>query len=148
MKPNPRRLDLSIYPHTVDVDARFADIDPQWHMNNVRIAEFYQEGRISFNRSLWDEFHLEREHGHRVLVARQSIDYLSEVKWPGAITVGVGVSRLGGASFSLALALFQDEKCVGISDAILVHATEEGPTRLPEKLREVLVSKLLPENAR
>jgi len=56
---------------------RFADIDPQWHLNNVRVAEFYQEGRISFNRALSKEFQLEREQGRRILVARQSLDYLA-----------------------------------------------------------------------
>jgi acyl-CoA thioester hydrolase len=148
MKPNPRRLDLSIYPHRFDMQARFADVDPQWHLNNVRIAEFYQEGRISFNRALSNEFHLEREPGHRILVARQTMDYLAELEWPGVITMGVGVSRVGGASFSLALAMFQNGRCAGISDATLVHATKSGPTRIPEKLREVLSAKLLPEDAR
>lgn len=148
MKPNPRRLDLSIYPHHLDITARFADLDPQWHLNNVRIAEFYQEGRVSFNHALREEFGLERERGTRTLVARQTMDYLGEVKWPGPVTIGVGVSRVGGASFTLALGMFQNDKCVGISDAILVHANQQGPTRLPERLREVLSKKLLPEDAR
>ena len=148
MKPNPLRLDRSSYPHTVDVHARFADVDPQWHLNNVRIAEFYQEGRISFNRALAKEFHLERADGQRILVARQSIDYLAEVEWPGLVTVGVGVSRIGGASFVLGLAMFQNDRCVGLSESTLVYATKTGPTRVPERLREVLSSKLLPEDAR
>jgi len=148
MKPNPRRFDLSVYPHRVEMSARFADMDPQWHLNNVRIAEFYQEGRVSFNHALRDEFKLEREHGARTLVARQTMDYLAEVKWPGPVTIGVGVSRVGGASFTLALGMFQNGRCVGISDAILVHANKEGPSRLPERLREVLSIKLLPEDAR
>ena len=148
MKPNPRRLHLSVYSHQLQATTRFADVDPQWHLNNVRIAEFYQEGRVSFNHALRKEFNLEREHGHRILVARQTMDYLAEVEWPGAITIGVGVARIGGASFTLALGMFQNDLCVGISDAILVHATKEGPTRLPERLREVLARKLLPEDAR
>jgi acyl-CoA thioester hydrolase len=148
MKPNPRRFDLSIYPHRVELNARFADLDPQWHLNNVRIAEFYQEGRVSFNRALRKEFDLEREPGHRTLVARQSIDYLAEVEWPGTIIVTAGISRIGGASFAIALGLFQNGKCLGISDATLVHATKQGPARLPDRFREVLASKLLPEDAR
>jgi len=146
MKPNPRRFDQTIYPFATDISTRFADIDPQWHLNNVRVAEFYQEGRISFNRALSKEFQLEREQGRRILVARQSLDYLAEIEWPGAVTVCVGVSRLGGASFALALALFQNAKCVGVSDATLVHATKDGPTRLPDRMREVLATKLLPPN--
>jgi acyl-CoA thioester hydrolase len=146
MKPNPRRLDLDIYPHKLEITARFADVDPQWHLNNVRIAEYYQEGRISFNHALRDQFQLER--GSRTLVARQTMDYLAEVEYPGLITLGVGVSRIGGASLSLALGMFQKGRCVGISDAVLVHANKEGPARLPDRLREVLSTKLLPEDAR
>jgi acyl-CoA thioester hydrolase len=148
MKPNPRRFNLEIYPHRLELQARFADIDPQWHLNNVRIAEFYQEGRVSFNHALRMEYDIEREPGHRTLVARQSIDYLAEAEWPGGIIVAAGISRIGGASFSMALALFQKGKCVGISDATLVFATKTGPTRLPDRLREVLANKLLPEDAR
>jgi acyl-CoA thioesterase FadM len=143
VKPDPGRLDPLIYPYTIDVPARFADIDPQWHLNNVRIAEFYQEGRISFNHALSQEFDLEEDRNRRVLVARQSIDYLGEVKWPGLISVGVGVSHVGGASFAFALALFQSGKCVGVSDAILVYATQQGPARVPDRLREVLTRKML-----
>src|SRR5688500_7717804 len=101
MKPHPVRLEPQSYPHRLDVHARFADVDPQRHLNNVRIAEFYQEGSISFNRALAKELHQERQPEHRILVARQTMDYLAELAWPGLITVGVGVSRAGGASFVL-----------------------------------------------
>jgi acyl-CoA thioesterase FadM len=143
VKPDPRRLDPHIYPYKIDIQARFADMDPQWHLNNVRIAEFYQEARISFNHALSEEFDLERTPDQRVLVARQSIDYLGEVQWPGVLSVGIGVSHLGGSSFSFGLALFQASRCVGISDAVLVYATQQGPARIPDRLREVLTHKVL-----
>lgn len=143
MKPDPGRLDPSLYPYQIDIQARFADIDPQWHLNNVRIAEFYQEARISFNHALSQEFDLERTRDQRVLVARQSIDYLGEVQWPGVLTVGIGVSHVGGSSFSFALAMFQASRCVGLSDAVLVYATQQGPARVPDRLREVLTRKTL-----
>ena len=31
MKPHPGRRDLSIYPHKIEIQARFADVDPLWH---------------------------------------------------------------------------------------------------------------------
>jgi len=144
VKPNSLRLDLQIYPHKVDIQARYADVDPQWHLNNVRIVELYQEGRISFNRMISKEFEMLYEQGHRILVARQSIDYLLEVKWPGTVTIGAGVIRVGGASFSLGLAMFQHGKCVGVSDAVLVYVFQQGPTRIPEGLREVRERRMLP----
>jgi acyl-CoA thioesterase FadM/gamma-glutamylcyclotransferase (GGCT)/AIG2-like uncharacterized protein YtfP len=143
VKPDPGRLDPLTYPYQIDIPARFADMDPQWHLNNVRIAEFYQEARISFNHALSKEFDLEHQRDRRVLVARQSIDYLGEVRWPGVLTVGIGVSHVGGSSFSFALAMFQASRCVGISDAVLVYATLQGPAQVPDRLREVLTAKSL-----
>jgi acyl-CoA thioester hydrolase len=144
LKPNPARLDLNISPHAVDIQARFADLDPQWHLNNVRVGEFYQEGQISFNSVVTREFNV--EHDRRILVARQSIDYLGEVLWPGLISVGVGVSHIGNSSFSLGLAMFQGG-CVGIADTVLVYATSEGPDRIPDALLEVLPRNVLPQTA-
>jgi acyl-CoA thioester hydrolase len=152
VKPNPGRLDLTIYPHRVDISTRFADIDPLWHLNNVRIMELYQEARISFNSVHTSEIGPESApkstQGRRVLVARQSIDYLGEVQWPAVVTIGVGVSRVGTTSYSLALAMFHKDKCVGVSDTVLVYALVQGPVPIPEALRDALRKKMLPESAR
>lgn len=146
MKPHPGRLDLSVYPHTIEIHPRFADVDPQWHLNNVRILELYQEARISFNLTLWGESTLDAS-SRRLLVVRQSIDYLGEVKWPDPVSIGVGVSHTGNASYSIGLAMFQHGKCVGVSDTVLVYATEQGSTPIPERMREMLTAKMLPRTA-
>ena len=148
MKPKPLRLELNTYPHRFDITTRFADVDPQWHLNNVRIAEYYQEGRVSFHAAVKTEFNLERERGTRMLVAHQSIDYLGEVAYPGNVTIGVGIARVGSTSYTIGMGMFQNGRCVGISDAVLVYATKEGPSPLPDRQREVLSLKLLPAEAR
>jgi acyl-CoA thioester hydrolase len=145
VKPHSGRLDLSSYPHKIEIQARFADLDSQKHLNNVRIVELYQEARISFNLALWGGSTLDAR-SHRLLVARQSIDYVAEVQWPGAISIGVGVSRTGNTSYSLALAMFQNGKCVGVSDAVLVYATEKGSAPIPGRMREVLAANMLPQH--
>jgi acyl-CoA thioester hydrolase len=144
VKPNSARLDPSIYPHTIEIHPRFADVDPQWHLNNVRIVELYQEARISFNLSLWAGSTLDAR-SRRLLVVRQSIDYLGEVKWPDPISIGVGVSHTGNSSYSIGLAMFQNGKCVGVSDTVLVYATEQGTAPIPERMREMLATKMLPQ---
>ncbi|HVF16811.1 MAG TPA: hypothetical protein VNA21_07855, partial [Steroidobacteraceae bacterium] len=74
MKHNPLRLQLDTYPHRTEISLRFADIDPQWHLNNVRVGEYYQEGRVAFFRYLHRERGYERAQGSRTLVVHQSID--------------------------------------------------------------------------
>lgn len=83
-----------------------------------------------------------------MLVAHQSVDYLAEVSYPGVVTLGVGVQRIGNSSYSLGLAMFQNHRCVGTSTTVLVYSSKEGPTALPAHLREILHSRLLPEGAR
>ena len=78
-----------------------------------------------------------------MLVARQSIDYLGEVKWPDPLSIGAGVSRIGNTSYAIALAMFQNGNCVGVSDAVLVYATEQGSAPIPDDMREKLATKML-----
>jgi acyl-CoA thioester hydrolase len=144
VKPHASRLDLTVYPHQVEVQSRFADLDPQWHLNNVRLVELYQEARTSFNLEIWGGLNLDAR-SHRLLVARQSIDYLGEVEWPGPVCIGAGIAHIGNKSYSIGLAMFQRGKCVGVSDAVLVYATEQGTAPLPDGMREVLRTKMLPK---
>jgi acyl-CoA thioester hydrolase len=144
LKPNPVRLEPASYPHLVDIQTRFADVDPLCHLNNVRILELYQEARASFNLALWDQSELSGDRPYRLVVARQAVDYLRETRWPQPIRVGVGISRLGSSSFSLGMAMFQDHRCVGVCDTVVVCATAQGPQRLPDSWREKLGRKLLP----
>jgi acyl-CoA thioester hydrolase len=144
MKHNPLRLELATYPHRTEITLRFADVDPQWHLNNVRIAEYYQEARLSFFRHLSTDLGYERAPDSRTLIAHQSIDYLSEVTYPGSIVVGLGVSRIGTSSCSLAMGLFKDGTCAGLSTTTLVHGRADGAAPIPPALRALLERFLLP----
>ena len=144
MKPNPQRLKLETYPHRTEISLRFADIDPQWHLNNVRVGEYYQEGRVSFFRHLHQNLGYEREPGTRTLVVHQSIDYLDEVTYPGSITIGIGVSKIGTTSWSFAMGMFKDDKCAGLSTTVLVYALKTGAAPIPDAYRALLQRHLMP----
>jgi acyl-CoA thioester hydrolase len=144
MKHNPLRLTLDTYPHRTDISLRFADIDPQWHLNNVRVGEYYQEGRVAFFRHLHQTLGYEREPGTRTLVAHQSIDYLAEVTYPGTITIGVGVSKVGTSSWSVAMGMFKDGSCAGLSTTVLVYGTKTGSAPIPGTYRTLLEQHLMP----
>lgn len=147
MKQDPKRLELSSYPHNFSFMPRFSDIDPQMHLNNVRIGELYQEARISFFRELGRLFSYTRPSESRTLVAHQAMDYLGEVGYPARLTIGVGVARVGSSSYELGLGMFQNDRCVGLSGTVLVYATAQGPAPIPAEFRAVLQQNLLPTRA-
>jgi acyl-CoA thioester hydrolase len=144
MKPNPRLLDPSVYPHSVEITTRFSDVDQLQHLNNSRLAEFYQEARLSFYQ------HLEREHGYvrrpdsRLLVAHLAIDYLAEVHYPHPVTMRVGLAHIGRTSMTLAIALFSQGRCCGLAKSVMVYIEGAGPAPLPDDYRGVLQQYLMP----
>lgn len=141
MAPDPARLSLETYPFTVDVPTRFADLDPLRHLNNVRLAEIYEEGRVRLHMAMAVE--AAREKGSRTVIAQLTVRYLAEGFYPAVLQAGGGVSRIGGSSYEIAQGLFQDGRCIGTCDTVLVYTREGRSTPLPEALRARLTDYLL-----
>ena len=144
MKIAPERVELGRYPLKVRILARYVDVDPLWHINNVAIAQYYEEARVSASMTMMDGRRIPSEAGERILIAHQSIDYLREASYPGTLEIGIGVLRIGNSSYTYAMAMFQEGACVSLSEAVLVYADASGPARLPDEYRRRLEGWLMP----
>jgi acyl-CoA thioester hydrolase len=140
---DPHRLDPSFYPLKAKILARYADVDPLWHINNVAIAQYYEEARVTAGALLFGDVRIPTPTGERVLVAHQSIDYLHEASYPGTLEVGIGVLKVGNTSYTFAMGMFQEGRCVSVSNAVMVFADGRGPARIPDLFRERLAVWLL-----
>ncbi|NJD30448.1 MAG: acyl-CoA thioesterase [Gammaproteobacteria bacterium] len=146
-KVPPRRLDPAHYPLKVQILARYADVDPLWHINNVAIAQYYEEARVAAATAMLDGERIPTATGDRILIAHQSIDYLREASYPGSLEIGVGVLRIGNSSYTFGMGMFQDGQCVSVSDAVMVFADAGGPARIPDRYRARLEGWLLRDDA-
>lgn len=142
-RPSPLRADPASYPNKVQILARFADVDPLWHINNVAIAQYFEEARVSTIRAMSGNSRIPATADERILIAKQTIDYVSEGNYPGALCVGIGVVRIGITSFTLGMAVFQDKRCVAVSDAVMVLANDQGPKAIPDDYRKRLEQQML-----
>ena len=52
MRPEQFRLSRATYPYFRRVIARFSDMDVEGHLNNVALASFYEDARVSFLREI------------------------------------------------------------------------------------------------
>ena len=138
MKVAAERVEPGRYPLKVRILARYADVDPLWHINNVAIAQYYEEARVSASMTMMGGRRIPTGDGERILIAHQSIDYLREASYPGTLEIGIGVLRIGNSSYTYGMAMFQDGACVSVSDAVLVYADANGPARLPDAYRRRL----------
>ena len=116
---------------------RWSDLDAEGHVNNAVIADYLQEARTAFFRAgpcsgLLDS---------GVVVVGHRISYLAPITYSDAgIGAEVAITRLGGARFDVAYALFQDATPVARARTVLCPFDFETqqPTRLALTAREWL----------
>jgi acyl-CoA thioester hydrolase len=76
---------------------RYGDLDPQWHVNNVRTLALFEHARFSYlmELGLFDGksfFDLE------LIVADVHVSYLAPIELGQTISAGVRVARIGNKS--------------------------------------------------
>ncbi|MFD1624404.1 acyl-CoA thioesterase [Azospirillum griseum] len=110
--------------HTHD-KLRYADTDRQGHVNNAVFATLFETGRVEL---LYDPAGpLHAENGAFV-IARLAIDFVDEIRWPGAVDIATRVASLGRSSIRLEQALFQDGRHVASAESVIVHV-DQGDRR-------------------
>ena len=115
-------------------------MDAEGHLNNVALASFYEDARVSFLRDLAGK---DRGTLYRFVIAHIAISYLSEAHYPGDYDVGLGVTRFGNTAFDIGCGLFIADRCVGVCDTTQVVIGDAGPIQIPLSLRDSLQKKLL-----
>lgn len=133
MKPEPFRLQRAAYPYFRRVIARFCDMDTEGHLNNVALASFYEDARVSFLRAAAAD-----GRPFRFVIAQITISYLAEAHYPGDYDVGLGVARFGRTSFGIGCGLFIGDACVGVCDTTQVTIGDGGPIPVPQGLLDFL----------
>jgi acyl-CoA thioester hydrolase len=126
----PQRLDLGAYPVARELTTRVSDMDGYGHLNAIRIGHFYEDARAAFYGVAFAGIVRAR-----TLVAQLTIRYLGEGHWPGTVRIGTGILKVGNSSYVMGQGLFQDGRCLGLCETVLV-STEKGKTApLPDDIR-------------
>ena len=113
-KPVPRLAD---FPHRVTDNIRYADLDPQGHVNNAVFSTYFETGRVAMFRD--PNLGIGVENATYVLV-RQEIDFLHELRWPGDVEIGTALAELGRSSFTVVQTIFHGDVCAAAGRATLV----------------------------
>lgn len=141
MRPPAWRQDRALYPHVFQIQTRYRDEDMLNHVNNIALAEYYDECRARFMRRLFHDLNVTDR--VRIVTADSRVSYLGEVFHPDMVDVGTGILRIGGSSFELGQAMFQQGRCVGLCATTFVQATAEGAQPLDAAFRAALEGLLI-----
>lgn len=106
------------FPLTTTDKLRYSDTDRQGHVNNAVFATFFETGRVEIISQI--ERHAEVTDREFVL-ARITIDYLQEVHWPGTVTIGSRISRVGSSSLTVEQVIVVDEAVCARAESVMVQ---------------------------
>lgn len=103
------------------IDARYSDLDPQWHVNNVRYLAFLEQGRLKYllHLGLWDGKDFNRL---GMIVADIHIAYLEPMLFNTTARLDLRVAKMGNKSFVFEYQLVdQDsERVLARAESIMV----------------------------
>ena len=136
LDPTPR---LEDFPYRLSDNVRFGDLDPNQHVNNAVYATYFETGRVTLmkDRSLG----LMPE-GLAWIMVRLDIHFRAELRWPGTIDLGLGVTKLGRTSVTFEQVVFSEGKCVASAQAVTVLI--DNITRKPTPLTEDIIRSFRP----
>lgn len=128
---------LEDFPFLARDTVRFGDTDSLGHVNNAVFSTFLETGRAMLLLGT-DAFKAPDGTGYALV--HLTFDYRAEIHWPGEVVIGTRIRAVGGASITLEQAVFQDGKCAGSGDTVLVlfDLTARRALRLPDRLRAEL----------
>ena len=118
----PTRLDstprLDDFPYRLTDNVRFADLDPNQHVNNAVYATYFETGRVTLMK---DRAYGLMPEGLAWIMVRLDIHFRAELRWPGRVELGLAVASFGRTSVTFDQAVFSEGKCVASARAVTVH---------------------------
>ncbi|WP_298106400.1 thioesterase family protein [Bradyrhizobium sp.] len=139
----PARLDsaprIEDFPYRLTDNVRFADLDPNGHVNNAVYATYFETGRVTLMK---DQSYWRLPQGLAWIMVRLDIHFRAELHWPGTIEMGLGVTKFGRTSVSFDQVVFSDGRCVASAQAVTVLIDQA--TRRPTPLTADIIAKFRP----
>ncbi len=130
---------LEDFPYRLTDNVRFADLDPNQHVNNAVYASYFETGRVTLMKD--PRYGLMPE-GLAWIMVRLDIHFRAELRWPGTIELGLGVARFGRTSVTFDQVVFSEGKCVASAQAVTVLI--DAKTRKPAPLTAEIVGNFKP----
>ncbi|MFL6622532.1 MAG: acyl-CoA thioesterase [Sulfurifustis sp.] len=127
-------LSLDDFPLRTYDKLRYCDTDRQGHVNNAVFATLLETGRVEI---LYKPEEPLAEPGASWVIARLTLEFMSEISWPGRVDIGTRVKTIGRSSVTLEQGLFQNGKLVGRGETVMVQMNDSTRRSQPLGARAI-----------
>jgi len=131
------------YAEWATASIRYSDLDPNGHVNNGAINEYFEDGRVQFRSTRMAKL------GDDILtgfaIARFAVDYHAPLGYPGGVDIGTVVKRIGRTSYVLGQGVFSAGTCIASAEVVTVYFNSGTGASQPltEELRSVLEAAMI-----
>ena len=127
--------DPDTYPVWTRDVIRYSDLDPNDHVNNGAINEYFEDGRVRFRQDYLSSAAFDVLSGF--VLARFIVEYHRPLFFPGDVDIGTAITRVGRTSYTLIQGLFRERECIASAEVIsvLIDPDTHKPTPIPDPLR-------------
>lgn len=130
---------LEDFPYRITDNVRFADLDPNQHVNNAVYASYFETGRVTLVK---DRARGLMPPGFAWIMVRLDMHFRAELRWPGTIEMGLGLVKFGRTSVTFDQVVFSQDRCVASARSVSVLIEEA--TRKPTPLTTEIVAAFQP----
>ena len=130
---------LEDFPYRLTDNVRFADLDPNQHVNNAVYATYFETGRVTLMK---DRGYGLMPEGLAWIMVRLDMHFRAELRWPGTIEMGLGVTKFGRTSVTFDQVVFCEGNCVASARSVSVLIDEM--TRKPTPLTAEIIANFQP----
>jgi acyl-CoA thioester hydrolase len=128
---------LEDFPYRLSDNVRFADLDPNGHVNNAVYATYFETGRVTLMK---DRSYGLMPEGVGWIMVRLDMHFRAELRWPGKIEMGLAVAKFGRTSVTFDQVVFSEGICVASAQSVSVLLDET--TRKPMPLTPEITANL------
>ena len=117
---------------------RYADLDPNDHVNNGAINTYFEDGRVRFRNEYLT--HLGAGILAGFVLVKYEIEYHAMLHFPGEAEIGTTIIRIGGSSYTLGQGVFRDDTCIATARVVSVRLDPETgrPMQLDDVFKQAL----------
>jgi len=135
--------DRRTYRHWNTVTIRYADEDRMGHVNNAAYGIWIEVARVS----LAAPYLAAGPDWLDTVLARATIDYLNETRFPGEVRVGARLLHIGNKSFRSGYGIFRDDVCLATAECtnVFFNRRSRKSTTPNDAVRRVMQADLASE---
>jgi acyl-CoA thioester hydrolase len=137
--PGSQEIRLEDFPFRVTDNVRFADLDPNHHVNNAVYATYFETGRVALMK---DKSYGLMPDGLAWMMVRLDMHFRAQLRWPATVEMGLGLVKFGRTSVTFDQVVFSAGKCIASAQSVSVLI--DDASHKPQPLTADIVGQFQP----